>query len=289
MYWFILSLLTALAVSSQDACVKRFFSGLSPFEMAACPLFYSLPMLAVAAPFIPVPPVGPDFGWTFLLSIPMNGISFILYMRAIRESPLSLTIPYLAFTPVFMILTGYLFLGEMPSPTGILGILVICAGGYTLNIDPARWHILFPIRAVFRETGSWLMLIVAFLYSFTSVIGKKAILNSSPLFFSILFFGVFNLLMLFLLRIMKKIRFATFLAHPVNGSLAGTLFFLHILFHGWAISMTKAAYMISVKRLSVLFSIIYGKFIFREERIAIRLGGALLMLAGTLLITLQGD
>jgi hypothetical protein len=40
---------------------------------------------------------------------------------------------------------------------------------------------------------------------------------------------------------------------------AGVLFFIHCLAHGLAISMVKASYMISVKRLSALIGIIYGR------------------------------
>ncbi len=287
MHWFILSLLTALAVASQDTWVKRFFAHLNAYEMASYPMVYSLPLFLAALPFVPVPPLDVTFAWTFLVSIPLNGISFILYMQAIRTSPLSLTVPYLAFTPVFMIATGYLFLQEMPSLQGIGGILVICAGGYILNIDPRKWSLLAPLRAVFRETGSWIMLLVAFIYSFTSVIGKMAILHSSPLFFILSFFGVMNLCLLVYLRVQGKIRLNRFREKPLHGLGAGVLFFCHALFHSLAISLTAAAYMIAVKRLSILFSVLYGKLIFRETNIVFRFGGALMMLAGTLLITLQ--
>jgi drug/metabolite transporter (DMT)-like permease len=120
MQWLILSLLTALAVSSQDAWVKKFFSDFSPYEMSMYPLMYSSPLFIISMCWVPVPALDATFFWCFLLSLPINGISLILYMKAIKISPLSLTLPYLAFTPTFMILTGYLFLGEMPNIWGDL-------------------------------------------------------------------------------------------------------------------------------------------------------------------------
>ncbi len=39
-------------------------------------------------------------------------VSRYMYQRAIQLSPLSLTIPYLAFTPAILIATAYVFLGE---------------------------------------------------------------------------------------------------------------------------------------------------------------------------------
>lgn len=286
MLWLLLSLLTALSVSAQDTWVKRFFSGMTPWEMAVYPLIYSLPLFMAAAPFIPRPVFGSDFAWSFAVSVPLNAVGFLLYMRAIQVSPLSLTVPYLAFTPVFMLCTGYLFLGEIPPPRGIAGILTICLGGYILNIEPGQWRLLAPFRAVLQETGSWMMLVVAFVYSFTSVIGKKAILHSSPLFFGVWFYIAFNLSLILLLGLAGKIRFAAFRASPVKGFISGVFLCMQTLLHCYAVSLVEAAVMISVKRLSILFSILLGRVVFRERHASIRFSGALLMLAGTLLITL---
>ena len=47
MLWFVLSFLTALAVATHDAWVKKFFSDLSTYEMLAYPMIYSLPLLVL--------------------------------------------------------------------------------------------------------------------------------------------------------------------------------------------------------------------------------------------------
>jgi len=73
----------------------------------------------------------------------------------------------------------------------------------------------------------------------------------------------------------KKIsmyRIKSFFFHPTNLKPIS-----HELFHGWAISITKAAYMISIKRLSVLFGIVYGGVFFKEKNIVIRFCGAILI------------
>ena len=288
MLWFFLSLMTALSVATHDTWVKKYFSGLSTYEMLAYPLIYSLPLLVVVIPFIPVPPLDAVFLRAFLISLPINAVGFFLHIRAVQVSPLSLTLPYLSFTPVFMILTGSLVLAEMPNAWGIIGIIVICAGGYILNLEPGKNSALAPLKAVFRETGSWMMLIVAFIYSLGAVFGKQAIMHSSPLFFSITFFAIMNFLMLAAFRICGKIRMRTFKAQKQKGIVAGILFFAHILLHAFAISLTKAAYMISVKRFSVVFGLIYGGIIFQEKNLAVRIIGALLMVAGAVMITIWG-
>ena len=288
MLWLILSLLTALAVASQDAWVKKHFSHLTAYDMVAFPSLFGLPLFAVALPFVPVPPLDATFYWYFLISLPLNFFPFFLYMKAIRVSPLSLTLPYLAFTPAFMIATGHVFLGEMPNWWGLAGIVITCIGGYVLNLEPGRHSLLAPIKAVFKETGSWLMLIVALIFSFSAAIGKKCILHSSPLFFTMTFFTVLSFLAVLMLLVLGKVRLQTFRDDWAKGVVAGLLFFIHALAHGFAISMVKASYMISVKRLSALIGIIYGRLFFKEKYMALRLVGAGQMVAGAVLITLWG-
>lgn len=286
--WFVLSILTAVLVAVQDTWVKKYLSGGNVWEMTAYPLFFSFPFCIVAFFFIPVPELDAVFYWSFLAGLPINFIGGYLNMKAIKISPLSLTAPYLALTPTFMIPVGYFFLNELPDVWGILGIFLTCAGGYVLNIEKGRWSILSPIRAILKEPGSWLMIIVAFIYSFGAVVGKLSILHSSPLFFSFSFFSVFNPVTLFLLLVFRKIHIRTFQQEFKRGMVAGVLFFIQILCHSFAISMVKAAYMISIKRLSVLFSVIFGRYVFYEKNIAMRFAGSLLMVGGTVLIVLAG-
>lgn len=288
MSWFIPAFLTALAVATQDAWIKRCFAHTSAFEMFAFPALYSLPLFLAAAWFVPLPAIGPDFAWAFCVSLPLNAFGFLLHLQAIKVAPLSLTVPYLSLTPAFILVTGVLFLQEIPSGMGVLGVCITCAGGYILNIDPGRWHPTAPLRAVLRSSGARMMLGAALIYSFGAVIGKKAILHSSPMFFSIWFYAVFNPVMLCLLSAAGRIRLAEVLRKPGPGAGAGLLLFAHALCHGWAISLTQAAYMISVKRLSVVIGVLYGRFLFGEGNMRVWFAGTLLMMTGAVTITLSG-
>jgi len=287
MLWLILSLATALAVATQDAWVKKFFSRHGHYDMVGFPAFYSLPLFVFVVALVPRPPLDGLYFASLAASLPLNGISFLMYMRAIQVSPLSLTLPYLAFTPVFMIATGALVLDEVPGIWGVVGILTTCVGSYVLNLEAGRRRLLDPFRAVFRETGSWLMLLVALMFSLAAVVGKKGILHSSPLYFTVTFFAVLDVFFLVVLRAAGKIRLRTYTREPLKGAVAGILLFLHAFFHGYAIAVTKAAYMISIKRFSILFGVVYGGLLFREKNIAVRLLGATLMLSGAVVIVVK--
>jgi drug/metabolite transporter (DMT)-like permease len=288
MSWVFIALLTAWIAASQDAWVKRCFSNFSAYEMLAFPMAYSLPLIGAAWPFIPIPHLDGVFLWSFWVCIPLNAVAMLLHMQAIRISPLSLTLPYLAVTPVFMFFTGYITLGEVPNSAGALGVCVIAAGSYVLNIEAGSDSLLAPIRAFSREKGSLIMVLVAFIYSFTAVVAKKAILHSSVMFFSIAFFTVHNLLILLTLVMIRKVRLVRLAASPGPGLVAGGLWFAHIVCHGWAISMTKAVYMIAIKRISVIFGVLYGGLLFKEKHLLYRSVGTGLMVAGAAVILLKG-
>jgi drug/metabolite transporter (DMT)-like permease len=57
--------------------------------------------------------------------------------------------------------------------------------------------------------------------------------------------------------------------------------------HVVSVSMTEVAYMVSVKRTSLLFGVVLGYLLFREGRIRERFAGAALMLAGFVLVVLS--
>ena len=56
-----------------------------------------------------------------------------LYFRALQISPLSMCIPFLAFTPVFPDPSAYIILGQMPAPIKLLGVVLIVVGSLAMH------------------------------------------------------------------------------------------------------------------------------------------------------------
>ena len=218
----------------------------------------------------------------------MELVAFLCYMKAIKVSPLSLTLPFMAFTPAFMIITGYIILGETLTTGGIIGIALIVVGSYLMNLSKISVQLLAPFKAIFVEKGSWLMLIVAFIYSITSTIGKLAIKHSSPQFFGFTYFSFFVLLFLAIFPLMPGAKIANIIKRPVPAAFSGLILIAMILSHTMAISMVEAAYMISLKRTSIIFGVLFGAFIFKEDKLRERLSGALIMMMGVIVIGICG-
>ncbi|HEX6828803.1 MAG TPA: DMT family transporter, partial [Burkholderiales bacterium] len=173
MTWLWLALACAFLAALADALSKRHLTGYTAREMAMVRFgvggLLLLPF-AFAHPLADLP--WPFWVWMAAL-IPLEVAAVVLYMRAIRDHPLALTLPYLAFTPVFTTVTGYVLLGETVSPRGLAGILLVVAGAWLLNLEAGG--ALEPLRAIARQRGARLMLAVAGIYSVSAVLGKGAL------------------------------------------------------------------------------------------------------------------
>ncbi len=283
----VFALVSAFSLATSDALVKKSMRKESnEYLVAWFRLLFSLPPLIIIWFFTPIPRLDGVFYAAFFVALPIELVTVVLYVRALKISPLSLTLPFLAFTPVFLILVSYVTLGEKVSLAGGTGVVLLASGGYLLNIRTARSGILEPIRAVAREKGSVLMLSVAFLYSITASMGKLAIEHSSPLFFGITYFIALSLSFAPAALFKGRRELRPFLGRKsyISLILPGFFYSAMIVTHMLAISLTKVAYMVSVKRTSLLIGVLYGYLFFREEDIKMRFLGALLMLAGFVLI-----
>ncbi|MBF0505964.1 MAG: DMT family transporter [Nitrospirae bacterium] len=282
--WIPLALASAFLLATSDALIKKALSVHSVYLIAWLRLMFSLPLLVACLFFIPIPPLDNVFYRTVLTALPLETITVILYTKALKTSPMSLTLPFLSLTPIFLIIVPYLILGERISLPGMIGVLCIAAGGYTLNIDKFREGVLGPFAAIKKEKGALMMIAVAFIYSFTSSLGKKAIMHSSPVFCGVIYY--IGLFVLFTPIALFKSR-GEFTKGAVRAAiLPGMLDSIMNITHMTAMSLTRVAYMISVKRLSLLIGGFYGYLFFKEQGIRSRMLGAALMFTGFVVIVL---
>jgi drug/metabolite transporter (DMT)-like permease len=286
MDWVLLSLLSAFSLATSDALAKKAVHHENEYLVAWFRLLFTLPFFLLILALVPWPELDQDFYKAFFIALPVEIVTIVLYIKALKSSPLSLTVPFLALTPVFLIAVSYFILGEAVSVSGGAGILLIAAGSYMLNIEEFRKGPFEPFRAVFREKGSLLMIGVALLYSITSSMGKMAIEHSSPLFFAATYFIALNILFVPVSIVMGRNDLKSYMRDGRYKSLflPGVFYALMVITHMEAIKLTKVAYMISVKRTSLLIGVLYGYFLFHEENIRGRFLGALLMFAGFVLV-----
>jgi len=284
--WVFLSLLSAFALATSDAFTKKVLNGSNEYLIAWFRLLFSVPFLVILWLFIPVPKLDIEFYLAFVCALPLEIIAMVLYIKALKISPLSLTLPFLSLTPLFLIFVSYVILGEKVSFKGGTGIFLLIAGSYILNLREIRGGIFKPFRSITREKGSVLMIGVAIIYSITSSLGKMAIQHSSPLFFGTTYFIVLTVVFAPIALIMGRRDIRKFIGEKKYTNLftPGIFYSIMIASHMLALSLTKVAYMISLKRTSVIMGVIYGYVLFEERNIRERLAGAIIMFIGFVMI-----
>ena len=284
--WVVLALISAFTLATSDALTKRALENSNEYLVAWFRLFFTLPIFLIIWFFIPAPSLDKEFFKAFFIALPIEIITIVLYIKALKVSPLSLTLPFLALTPVFLIFISYFIVGEKVSFRGGAGILLIASGSYVLNISEIKKGIFEPLKAITKEKGSILMICVALFYSITSSYGKLAIEHSSPLFFAITYFIALTIFFAPIALWMGRNELKGFVADKQfnNLILPGIFYAVMAASHMLAMKLTKVAYMISVKRLSLIIGIIYGYFLFREENIKERFLGAILMFIGFVMV-----
>lgn len=285
MTWFYYSELTAFFSASAAAFSKKAVESNDIYTVSWVRYGYALPFLLCVLMFIEVPPLDTTFFLVNAALIPIEVLAIILYVRAIKHSPLSLTLPFLALTPVFLIATSFLILGEWPDRSGIAGIFLVALGAYLLNVHTTKEGVLGPFRAILREEGSMLMIAVAFLYSISSNLGKIGVLHSSPTFFAV-FHPATLAAALFPIMILKTdARLRKIFSQPALFAAIGLCYALMAITHNLAIRLIEVSYVVSVKRTSLIFGVLYGWILFRETNPWERLLGGTVMLTGVVLIT----
>lgn len=289
--WLALGLGAALGDSGADVLTKRYFVHLSPYGMALVRLLGGVPFLVLVGLFLSLPPLTPPF-WVIVASmLPLEAAALLLYMRALRTCHLSLCVPFLAFTPVFLIFTGWLVLGESLNRWGVMGTMMIALGSYILGLGvdgEAKTGFLAPLKALAQEQGARLMLMVAGIYACTAALFKLAILHSGPAFFGVMYPLAFTGLMVTAYPWNRVRLQPTLRAHGGRWLILGFCFALSCISLAGGMELAPAAYMVAVKRLSLLLSVLMGGLWLKERPFLPRIVGAGLMCAGVGLIALRG-
>jgi len=285
--WLPLTLLSALALATSDALTKKALAGHNEYLVTWLKLLPALPLFLLPLPFLSIPTLTAEFYLCVLFSLPLEALAIFLYTKALKLSPLNLTLPLLSLTPLLLLVVPFLLLGERISLYGAAGILLIAIGSYLLNAKRGQGGVLAPFRALMSERGSLCMMGVAVIYAVTSTLGKRAIAASSPLFFAACYLPLLVLLItpVALYKGRGELRLMVQNGTLRASALPALCYAIQILAHVYAISLTNVAYMIAVKRTSLLFGVLYGRYLFQER------GGvlaSLIMLSGVFLILLGG-
>lgn len=283
MYGYFFALLTALFFGLQGTYGKTISAKYSPAFATWATFTFSLPLLALLLVFTGIPNVDwQNFIPAALTSFLINLVAWNLFYRALKSSPLSNTIPFTAFTPLFLIPVAFIWLGEIPGIKGLIGILFIIAGAYGIHLRSA--NIFVPFLSLFRDKGTRLMLIVSLIWSISATAEKVAVLSSSQIFYAVvievlLSLAYFPIIMKDRKKVKLKSNFAgLFLLGLISGLVA--------VFQFTALKYLYVSYVIAFKRSGVIISVFLGVLLFKEKNALKNIISTVLMVIGVFLILL---
>ncbi len=287
MTWLLLSLSTAFFESLRDVFNKKAGLTMDAYTIACSLSFFTAVFLIPLAIVTGFPALGEHFWWTLLTDSVLNAIAYVLFIKAIALSDLSQIAPLTTFTPLFLLFTSPILVGEFPHVMGLVGVLAIVGGTYLLNLQSGQKRWFEPLAGLMREAGPQLMLVVAFIWSLTSNLDKIGIQNSAPIIW------VFSVYLLVATLLLPFVLFrSTSIICQLRRSwqtlvTIGLLNAVTVASQMTALSLTLVAYVIAIKRTSAVFSVILGWAIFRERGFKARLLGSSIMLLGVIAIAVS--
>lgn len=282
--WFILGLASGFFHALLKTVSKKALKDVNYYLVASAYSIFALPFLFLALLKLDLVTTNLTFWLAAIAGAILSVISLTILMKALSIGELSSTIPFLSFTPVFLIVTSKIMLGEFPSSSGIAGIFFIVGGSYFLEYR-GKQGFLAPFQNLIKDKAALLVLSVAFIYAISSNIDKIAIQNANPITYLIWVKIISIPLFIFLIYVKSDQKLSKIKWKRKYLWLVGLFSALTLFFQMSALNLTIVPYVISLKRTSAFFSVILGFIAFKERNIKAKLLGTILMIIGVFFIS----
>lgn len=230
----------------------------------------------------------PKLWWLVIFSGLFETVYFICLIEAYREGDLSLVYPISRSAPLFTQVWATLFIGEILSGGGILGIAFVMIGLFVISLEGVPPHSADSSSRRFMSRSYFLALSAAVASSIYSVIDKVGVQILHPVFYiwlidlwMSLYAGLYLLLrgtssFLSVWRDSKKeILIIAFLQN------VGYLLVL------MAMQMSKVSYVVAFRQVGALFGAVMGIVLLKEGSWRSRIAGVLILTLGLALIGLS--
>ncbi len=275
--WIFLSLLSAIAFSAVWLLVRA-SRGIPSSIVTAAQYSLGPVLLLLTVPHTALPwnePIWYVFLCINVLIVPIASWTMVL---ASHRVPITVSNPLLGLSSVASLITAALFFHGTFTVLGVIGILTTTFGLFILY--HGRW-------TIWRTRYPWMVLVIVILYGINGTIGHR-LLQIFPHPF--LLGGIF-LSSSFVVPLRQAVRRAR--GMQWSRDVLFLLFALAIAMLAQdiatllAFQLAPAPYVLSIKRMSVLFSMLGGYFLFREREASLKrlVLATIVVLAGVALMT----
>lgn len=226
--------------------------------------------------------------WLFaFISMLLEAVYFVLLCFAYNDHDFSLVYPVArGAAPALVVLWSFLFLGEVPSTGGFIGIAIIIAGLIILGLTSIQQQ---P-HGKPQFKGVAVALSIALVISIYTLIDGFAVKNGPVLPYAMSMFTMVPMITAPVL--VRRYGWDRFLegwrAQPIRLLAVGILGIIAYLFALYAYSIAPVNYSEAIREVSVVMGAFAGWYFLGEKMGRIRILGALVIFAGIVLIAIFG-
>ncbi|MEK6834692.1 MAG: EamA family transporter [Nanoarchaeota archaeon] len=289
MDWFWFALISAIFISVETILEKKVLKREHALQFSA---IISISMVVVSLIFLPYlnfDNLSPSILLLVYFASWLSAFSFLLVSKAIRHMEVSTVTPFLSFGPIFTLIFSLLFLKEHINNLQITGMMMVILGAYVLQSKKTDY--LAPVKEIIKSRYIHYIFIALILNGFGAMIDRYILKNNfldplSYLFLITLFLAInYNILISVLYKGIKDIN-KGFKANGLIILIIAVTLLLSRIFLLEAFSLAPAFLVEPVKRISVIFVIVFGGAILHEKYLFKKFIASLLILGGIYLITI---
>lgn len=286
--WAIFALGAALLTSFNPILYKRALKDVDPLIVVWIVTLLGLPLLGFFT--LALTPRLPRLDWVFLFAVlasaGLNVVAHLASASALKLEDVSLVTPLLIFSPASTVLIAAIFLGEIPSSSGLTGVGLLLAGAYWLNRSSGDVSV-SPFKSLTLKPAILLILLAGLLWAITPIFEKEAIRHTDPASPRFAAFAVETLLVLLLTTpalSRGRSSLSNLLLHRRELFLAGLIAGSAPVLGYTAFSLGPVGYVTTLFKFSSAITVIWGTLFLKEHSLQKRLPAALVMVFGAILI-----
>jgi drug/metabolite transporter (DMT)-like permease len=266
---------------------KLSHSGLHPFYIVAT-TYFVLSLLAV--PLLGLIKTG-ELSHAFWLNVLLASVldvgGWMFLVMSLSKTDLSVFGPLNAYKVIFSLLLAVVFLNEIPSTQGLIGVLVIIIGSFFLT-PPASPASANRIFSLLKDKGVQAGFLSMGLFSIGTIFLKNSVVDGGPLatlvFWSLIGLPLVLLSNLIFLTNGVKADLRASRTHINTIFMIGIMVFVMQYFTLLLLSKMLVAYAIALFQLGMVIQVFVGHKVFNEKHISRKLLACLVMMFGSMLV-----
>ncbi|MFO7445206.1 MAG: DMT family transporter [Ignavibacteriaceae bacterium] len=305
MNWFLIAFTSAVFSASSTILEKKALFSLNAFNFS---FLVSIVTLLFSIPFFWLVQYDNVFSFSLLIlffKTILSATAFLCVMQAIKNLEISEALPLLAISPGLVAIAGSFLINDSLTGQEWLGVFLMVAGTYILEIQKQSDSLLEPFRVLFRSS-KYIYVFTALILFMVSSLLDRVLLKDYMLppytfmAFQQLFYVIIYAAAALIISIIYKMRgrseanlLTRFTLRDITKKIFILIVFISVftvIYRYTQIEATRiapVALVLSVKRLSVLMAVAFGGKLFSEGNLLRKITAAVIILIGTTILMLD--